>query len=102
MIKRWQMLVSGWLGAGLLKILGATVRIEIRDRSGYTTGADALSPSIGLFWHNRMLMIPVIWRKMATGIPTACLTSTSKDGEITAQILKRFGFEAIRGSTSKR
>jgi len=98
---RWQMAMIGWLGAGLLRLLGATLRIEIRDESGLSSGA-LRGPLIGLFWHNRMLMIPVIWRRMRTGLPTACLTSTSKDGEITARILGRFGFEAIRGSTSRR
>jgi len=98
---RWQMAVIGWLGAGLLRLLGATIRIEIRDESGLSTGTKR-GPLVGLFWHNRMLMIPVIWRRLRSGLPTACLTSTSKDGEITARILARFGFEAIRGSTSKR
>ncbi len=101
MKRAWQITLAGWLGTLMLRMLGATLRMEVHDASGFCA-RPPLAPGIGLFWHNRMLMIPVIWSRLRTGLPTACLTSTSKDGEITARILAGFGFESIRGSTSKR
>jgi len=101
MKRRLEIWLFGWAGALLLRLLGATLRMEIQDASGYRSKPPT-APSIGMFWHNRMLMIPIIWTRMKTGLPTACLTSTSKDGEITARILRSFGFESIRGSTSRR
>ncbi len=50
------------------------------------------------FWHNRML--PLIWVKRHQGV--AALVSPSRDGEIVARILSRFGYHVVRGSTYKQ
>jgi len=49
------------------------------------------------FWHNRFL--PLIMHNMGLGI--AVLVSKSKDGELIAKILKKYGFGTPRGSTSR-
>lgn len=49
------------------------------------------------FWHNRFL--PLIIHNANRGI--AVLVSRSKDGELIARILKKYGFNTPRGSTSK-
>ncbi|BAT71272.1 hypothetical protein TST_0464 [Thermosulfidibacter takaii ABI70S6] len=50
------------------------------------------------FWHNRI--IPMLWANRNSGV--VCLVSPSKDGEIIARILHRFGYKTVRGSSYKR
>jgi lysophospholipid acyltransferase (LPLAT)-like uncharacterized protein len=52
---------------------------------------------IGMFWHGRMLMLPFIY----PGKRISILISSHRDGEIIANVMKRFGFELVRGSSSK-
>lgn len=47
-------------------------------------------------WHGQML--PILW---AHRQPTGVLISEHRDGEIIAQIIRRFGFFGIRGSSSR-
>ena len=50
------------------------------------------------FWHNRI--IPMLWAHRNSGV--VCLVSPSKDGEIIARILHRFGYKTVRGSSFKK
>ncbi len=52
---------------------------------------------IGVSWHARILMLPFIY----PGARVNILISTHRDGEIIANIIKRFGFGLVRGSSSK-
>ena len=56
------------------------------------------------FWHNRLLPMPIFWSRF---IPPErpygiALSSTSKDGEMIAQVVGRFGIRSIRGSATRR
>jgi lysophospholipid acyltransferase (LPLAT)-like uncharacterized protein len=52
---------------------------------------------IGVFWHGRMLMLPLIY----PGKRIHILISSHRDGEIIANVMKRVGFDLVRGSSSK-
>ncbi len=92
----------GGLGALLVRLLVLTLRIRIVDRAGLGARAPD-SPVIWLFWHNRILIFPHLWtRYFGHRKAGAAMTSTSKDGEWIAQLVSRFGFHPIRGSTSRR
>ncbi len=54
-------------------------------------------PVIIAFWHGRQLMMPLAYRGKSASI----LISQHRDGGIIANIMKQFGFDAIRGSTSR-
>lgn len=54
-------------------------------------------PSFVLFWHGKMLPLVYTFRNMDVYV----LVSLSRDGEIARRLLKLFGFNAIRGSSSK-
>lgn len=60
-------------------------------------------PAIFAFWHNRLLVCGhhVCRRWQRAGLPLACLTSQSRDGEIAARLGVRLGVEIVRGSTSQ-
>lgn len=49
------------------------------------------------FWHGQQLMMPLAYR----GRQARILISQHRDGELIYRIVKRFGFGAIRGSTTK-
>lgn len=52
---------------------------------------------IGTFWHGRMLMLPFIYPGKFLNI----LISSHRDGDIIANVMKGFGFNLVRGSSSK-
>ncbi len=60
---------------------------------------------IYVFWHNRLLpLIPYYRRYFLSRFPQGrvdVLVSKSKDGEIMARVLHRFGFGTVRGSSSR-
>ena len=49
------------------------------------------------FWHGQQLMMPLAYR----GRQAQILISRHRDGELIYRIVKRFGFGAIRGSTTR-
>jgi lysophospholipid acyltransferase (LPLAT)-like uncharacterized protein len=88
------------IGVGLVKLLIATLRIRIDDRSGV-----AASPEpriIWSFWHNRFLLVPHIFSHYVKKRKGSALTSASKDGDMLAAYIQRFGITPIRGSSSRR
>ncbi len=49
------------------------------------------------FWHSRIVLMRFGYRG-----PKACvMNSIHRDGEITTRVLKRFGIDAVRGSSSR-
>lgn len=57
---------------------------------------------IWTFWHNRIFVLPALHHRYLASRKGAVLTSASKDGEIIAAIVARFGCDAVRGSSSRR
>ena len=88
--------------AFLIRVIGATLRVRIDDRTGIRDRESAPNgPVIWAFWHNRIFVLPYIYRKYLPHRQGSVLTSASRDGEIIAQVMERFGVEAVRGSSSK-
>jgi lysophospholipid acyltransferase (LPLAT)-like uncharacterized protein len=52
---------------------------------------------IYIFWHRRLMMLPYAFKDSGVYI----LVSTSKDGDISAGVNRKFGFNIIRGTASK-
>lgn len=87
-------------GSGLMRLLMATLRFRIIDEVGILPGR-ADQPAIWVFWHNRLFVMPHVFNRFAPQAKGAALTSASKDGEILAAFLRRFGLMAVRGSSSR-
>lgn len=85
----------GWL---LIKLWGATVRITFVN----TTAREGLLADqknfIYAFWHGRQFLLLYGHRKTGIVLPA----SESRDGEIQAGILKRFGYGVVRGSSKRK
>jgi lysophospholipid acyltransferase (LPLAT)-like uncharacterized protein len=89
------------VGSWIVRAIVATLRFRIDDRAGVLgkTGEPRL---VWLFWHNRFFVVPHLLNRYLSGRPGAALTSASKDGEMLAAFLQRFGIHPIRGSSSRR
>ena len=95
--------LAGTLIGMLMKTLGATLRLTIRDESGIGNGQPVFPPCIYLLWHSRFLIVPYAWQKLTRGQRKAVvLTSASKDGDMVARSMAAFGLGAVRGSSSRR
>jgi hypothetical protein len=93
--------IIGAVGACLLKALMVTLRFRVEDRAG-VAGRGDVPPVIWAFWHNRILVVPHMFSRYFRPRRGAALTSASKDGELLAQFIKRFGILPVRGSSSRR
>ena len=85
-----------------VRMLAWTWRLRVTDEAGVlATGTAALPPLVLVFWHNRLLVIPILWRRFLRGRRGAVLISKSRDGGILAGVVERFGGEPVRGSSSR-
>ncbi len=78
-------------------ILRTTMRVTFIGEGIMPAFAARGEGFIGVFWHGRMLMLPLIY----PGKKIHILISIHRDGEIIANVMKRFGFDLVRGSSSK-
>jgi lysophospholipid acyltransferase (LPLAT)-like uncharacterized protein len=91
----------GLAAATVIRLFSFTFRWRLHDSAGIT-GDPPEHPMIWAFWHNRIFAIPVMYRKYLSSRSGAVLSSASKDGEIIAATVSRFGCYSIRGSSSRR
>jgi lysophospholipid acyltransferase (LPLAT)-like uncharacterized protein len=100
-IEGWQ---ARWLtgfGYRLIQLWVRTLSFELEDRGGVVqAGRD--DPFIFAVWHNRLLLLPSIFRRFLSPRPAAALISASGDGDLLAALVERFGYGTIRGSTSRK
>jgi lysophospholipid acyltransferase (LPLAT)-like uncharacterized protein len=95
--------LARWLvafGFRLLQLWGRTLRYEINDRAG-VVGRPVTENYIGALWHNRLLVFPLILRRFFSQRHGAALISASRDGDLLTDAVQRFGYDVIRGSSSR-
>ena len=102
------MKIEGWrarwlvaVGHGLLQIWARTLRFQIDDRA-HLIDTPPNERYIGALWHNRLLLLPFVVRRFLPQRQGAALISTSRDGALLADLVERFGFEVVRGSSSRK
>jgi len=78
-------------------LLGVTLRYEDVSEEGAEPAYHTPPPLIYALWHRCLL--PCAWRFRNGDIHI--LISQSFDGELITRILKMFGFDAVRGSSSR-
>lgn len=95
--------LCGRLIGGLMKVLGATLRLTVRDEAGLADKPSPLPPCVYALWHSRFLIVPFSWRRICKNSRrVTILTSASKDGDMVARAMAAFGFHSARGSSSRR
>jgi len=84
------------LGAIAVRLLVATLRVR-REEATVAPLWAARTPLIYATWHGRLLLLPCLYGRR--GAHT--LTSRSRDGELVARWIRRFGLVPVRGSSSR-
>lgn len=102
------MKIEGWrarwlveFGYWLVQLWVRTLRFELDDRGGIVAGSKQ-HPYFFAVWHNRLLLLPSIFRRYLSTRHAAALISASRDGDLLAAFVERYGYGTIRGSTSRR
>jgi hypothetical protein len=81
----------------LIKLVGWTARFEVEGWEHFEALVKAERVPIHVLWHECIYLAVYFWRQR--GI--VYMTSRSFDGEYIARFLQRFGFGAVRGSSSR-
>jgi lysophospholipid acyltransferase (LPLAT)-like uncharacterized protein len=92
------------LAAGAVRALGASLRLQEEGVEALQPLWAAGRPLIYAVWHSRILMVP--WanarlRRTRGARAAYVLASRSRDGELAARWLARFGLPVVRGSSSR-
>jgi lysophospholipid acyltransferase (LPLAT)-like uncharacterized protein len=93
-VKSW---LIGWIGTIVIAVIGRTIRWESEGDSHLDDLYESGHRAIFTFWHGRIFPSTYYWRNRGIVV----MTSLNQDGEAIAQCIKRFGFGAARGSSSR-
>ena len=86
-----------WLGRLYLMLVGKTARITMVPDRQSSEVENSGGNYLYAIWHSRLVFL--IYSHRFRNV--CALVSKSKDGEYLARLLARFGFDTVRGSTSK-
>ena len=93
-MKSW---LIGWIGTFVIAVIGRTIRWESEGDSHLDDIYQSGQRAIFTFWHGRIFPSTYYWRNRGIVV----MTSMNRDGEAIAQCIRRFGFGAARGSSSR-
>lgn len=93
-MKTW---LIGWLGTIAIAVIGRTIRWESEGDSHLDDIYKSGNRAIFTFWHGRIFPSTYYWRNRGIVV----MTSMNRDGDAIAQCIRRFGFGAARGSSSR-
>ncbi len=99
-----RLLVLPGLAAVAVRALGATLSLTAEGVEALEPLWAARRPLIYMVWHGRILMVPWLNRRLCRthGARLArVLASRSRDGELVARWVARFGLPVVRGSSSR-
>ncbi|NPA15774.1 MAG: lysophospholipid acyltransferase family protein, partial [Deferribacteres bacterium] len=93
--------LKNWLAVNLLPPLASlyyrSLSVTEVNRSVRDGISERYGKAIYAFWHNRFF--PLIMENRGSGV--VVLVSQSRDGDLIDAVLRRFGFNTVRGSSSK-
>ena len=95
--QKWAIRLADWTFFLLIKLIGATLKYEAVGMENFDKiAADGKTP-IMTFWHNRIFTATHYFRDRGIVV----ITSQSFDGEYIARFIQRFGYGAVRGSSTR-
>jgi lysophospholipid acyltransferase (LPLAT)-like uncharacterized protein len=83
-------------GYSFIRVLGPTLRISVSYEDGAQKTLDE-RPRVASFWHECMIPASYLFRDMGIRV----MSSYSYDGEYMGRIIRKFGFVAVKGSSSR-
>jgi lysophospholipid acyltransferase (LPLAT)-like uncharacterized protein len=81
----------------LIKVMGRTLRFEVRGWENWEEAARNGRHPIYTSWHDRVFLATYFFRQRRIVV----MTSKSFDGEYIARLIQRFGYGAARGSSTR-
>ena len=81
----------------LINLVGRTARFEVTGWENHEKAEESGGLPIYVFWHDRIFLTTYWWRKRRIVV----MTSRSFDGEYIARFIQRFGYGAVRGSSTR-
>lgn len=87
-----------WIGQLYIRLVHATGRWTVDGGEIPRRLCDAKQPFILAFWHGRLLMMPMAWRRLAA---MHMLISGHPDGRIIAETVRHFGIDTVVGSSNE-
>lgn len=90
-----------WIGAAIsvvIRLLTATVRVEVSGRDAVDARLQRGERIIYSFWHGRQAIL----LKAHEGEKVVIMISLSRDGTLQKKVVEHYGFETVRGSSSRR
>lgn len=72
----------------------------MNDRAGVVS-QPVMENYIAALWHNRLLVFPLVLRRFFPQRSGAALISASRDGDLLTDAVQRFGYDVVRGSSSR-
>ncbi|MBE7558895.1 lysophospholipid acyltransferase family protein [bacterium] len=90
-------LLASTLGPLVVWLLCRFVRVQTQGAERLTQLRDAGRPVVYAFWHSRLLYL--CYCPLLRG--ASVMVSRNRDGEYIARIMRWFGHEAVRGSSSR-
>jgi lysophospholipid acyltransferase (LPLAT)-like uncharacterized protein len=87
-----------FIGWAMISIWSKTIRLEYVNKTIPDRFVAEGKNGIYAFWHGRQFLLFHCHRNWGAVIPA----SESRDGEIQAGILQRFGFDVVRGSSKRK
>jgi lysophospholipid acyltransferase (LPLAT)-like uncharacterized protein len=83
-------------GYGFIRLIGPTLRVCISPEEGAQETVDQ-RPLIISFWHACIIPATYLFRNVGIRV----MSSNSYDGEYMGRIIRKFGFVAVKGSSSR-
>ncbi len=94
--ERLLLALVSWAGYLAIRLIGPTLRYTVSIEEGGPAD-DRLHPVIYVFWHRCVFVATHFFRHRNIQV----MTSSSFDGEYIARIIEKFGYGAVRGSSSR-
>jgi lysophospholipid acyltransferase (LPLAT)-like uncharacterized protein len=92
--------ILSWALTAVVRLWFGTVRVDILNRTRFDqlTRDPATGNIVAGAWHRNAIFLFYYFRTLG---PRGVMISRSKDGDLVAQVARRFGYTTMRGSSSK-
>ena len=100
-MERIRISVLSWLASLFVRLWFGTVRVIIINRHIYEEfflNNKEKGNIVVASWHRHAVFLFYFFRNIKNGV---AMVSRSKDGELVARVGKRFGYDSVRGSSSR-
>jgi len=98
---RLRVALLGWLIAAVLRVLYGTLRLRIVDPAGIATRGRSGERVLIAFWHDGIVLMPMLLRRLRWPGRVSVLLSWHRDAEIAARAVAHLGIDSVRGSSTR-